>query len=186
MRRNRGFSLIELLIGLALSVTLGLALLSFVRQFQNWNANLGLLMERDEQLRQAPLLLARYLAGAGNNGWVDRDGLETGAGSVRAKADLDGEEGFPDSRLGAAFETVTLRQGENDLQFQSGRGGFQPLLKNIEGFQPSQWDPPLLRLKVAARAGRELQSVGGRADQEIEVLVYVWNYRENLFENTRP
>jgi len=185
VRKNDGFTLIELLVGLALSVILGLALLSFVQQFQNWNSNLGLLMERDEQLRQAPLLLSRYLAAAGNNRFQSGDGLQVGLDRIRARADLEGEDGFPNNRLGEAFEAVTLRRGPEDLQLQSGKGGFQPLLKHIQDFSASQWDPPLLKIRVGARTGRELQAIGGRAERDVEILIYIWNYRPNLFERNR-
>lgn len=182
MEKNEGFTLMELLVALALSVVLGLALLTFVRQFQNWNSNLGLLMERDEQFRQAPLLLSRYLAAAGNNRFTQEDGLEPGRDRIRVRADLDGKDGFPDDKLNDAFEQVTLRQGEGDLQFQSGKGGFQPLLKSVDMFRPGEWAPPLLGVELGTRTARELRAVGGRAPRRAEIWLYLWNYRPNLFE----
>lgn len=183
MPKNRGFSLIELLVALALSILLGLAMLTLIRQFVQWNANLGLLMDRDQRSRQGPLLLSRHLAAAGNNRWGGSwTGLRVAADELLLNADITGEEGFPDGRLADAFESVALRLRSGQLQIRSGRSGYQPLLKNVHEFAVERWSPPLLRLRLVLRTERRLGGVGADSLEPVPLDFHVWNYRRNWFE----
>ncbi len=187
MPKNRGFSLIELLVGLALATLLGLAMLAMTRQFLQWNGNLGLLLERDEKTRQGPLLLGRHLAAAGNNrhsgSW---SGVEVAAGELRLASDLTGEDGFPDGRLADSFESVALRGQDGQLQIRSGRAGFQPLLKNVRGFRVEDWSAPVLKLELVLAADRKLSGAGTDPVERVPLTFFVWNYRRNWFEERSP
>ena len=61
MRDNRGFSLLELLIGVALATLLSLGFVSLAEGYQQVDRTLHQTLERDENLRLAPLLLSRFL-----------------------------------------------------------------------------------------------------------------------------
>lgn len=186
MPKNKGISLVEVMLSLALSLSAGLAMLTMVRQFQNWNSNLGLLMERDERLRQAPLLLGRHLTAAGNNSFdADWEGLEVFSEQIIVKSDLEGDEGFPDATLDGQYESIALRRQGDDLQLRSGGGRFQPLLKNIRGFEVTDWRPPLIQLRLEAETSAQLRDVGEKAVEQVELAFYVWNYRKNLFKEGR-
>lgn len=187
MPRNRGFSLIELLVALALSVLLGLAMLTLMRQFLEWNGNLGLLMDRDERTRQGPLLLSRHVTAAGNNRWSGIwTGMRIAGDELRVASDITGEDGFPDGRLADSFETVALRCRSGQLQIRSGRSGYQPLLKNVREFQAERWAPPLLRLRLVLQTDRRLRGVRSDSLEPLELDFHVWNYRRNWFEERSP
>ncbi|MFQ5741802.1 MAG: prepilin-type N-terminal cleavage/methylation domain-containing protein [Acidobacteriota bacterium] len=182
MLKGRGFSLLELLIALALSTLLALAFFSLVTRFQKWTSNLHLLLERDENLRLAPLLLSRYLKPAGNNRWeLSWSGLSGQGEGLEIRSDMDGSEGFPDRRLESPFESVALRSQDNQLQLKSGQGTFQPLLKNISALDEVRLTPPTVSLRLTGVADWKLTDADSKIPEPVALCFFIWNYRPNLF-----
>ncbi len=182
MPRSRGFSLIELLVSLALSALLTVAFFSMVNQFQQWNSNLHLVMERDENLRLTPLLLARYLSPAGNARWGHPwRGFEQQRNQLRIRSDLTGDDGFPDGSLGDRFERIDLRQRRTQLQMRINRGSYQPLLENVSAMEITAHSRFLLGLRVRAASSRPLLVLGKPLEETLELDFLLWNYRPNLF-----
>ncbi len=181
-RSERGSTLLEMMISVLIGVTFMLAFLSVSRQFQVWASNLNLLLEREDNFWLTPLLLSRWIPPAGNQRWNQEwNGIEAGAGELEINADIDGSEGFPDSELNSSFEAIRLRHSNGNLQLKSGAGSFQPVIKNISGFEPLQAGPSLLQLTVSAVTDRAFLA-SDHVPLEQEVLIFhLRNYRPNLF-----
>ncbi len=144
MHKSKGFTLIELIISMLLSITLFLAFFSLFERFEIWTLNLNLMLERDENLWLSPLLLSRWITPAGNNWWTDSwTGLTIEPEEIGVSSDMEGPDGFPDSQLSSPFERITLRQRNSELQLKSGNGSFQPVLENISRLQVNSQNLPL-------------------------------------------
>lgn len=182
MPRSEGVTLLETLIALLVSMTLLLAFFSLFQTVQTLEGNLSLLLERDENFWLAPLLLTRWFTAAGNNRWRQTwEGLSIQSGEVQINSDMDGAQGFPDGVLLSSFETVTLRHKASDLQLKSGSSTFQPLLKNISNFQVDGQALPVASVRIAAVTDRPLVAPHQTVSDSTALLVYIWNYRPNLF-----
>ena len=182
MHKSKGFTLVELIISMLLSVTLFLAFFSLFDRFQIWASNLNLMLERDENLWLSPLLLSRWIAPAGNNRWTDSwTGLTIEPEEIGANSDMEGPDGFPDSQLSSRFEKITLRQKDSGLQLKSGNGSFQPVLKNISSLRVDSQNLPLINLQISAATERPLWALNESLSQSAVVTIYLWNYRPNLF-----
>lgn len=186
MPANKGYTLMEVLVSIIASTTLLLGFLSVVDQFNVWAANLNLLLERDENFWLAPLLLTRWIAPAGNNRWTQTwDGFSTDPVELRVKADIDGSTGFPDAQLTSSFEEISLRHQGLDLQLKSGSGSFQPALKNISLFQIDDRNTALVRVRISSTTERPLLRFRQPISQTSRVVIFLWNYRPNLFAEAR-
>lgn len=182
MPRNSGFTLLELLVAVTLSLSLFLAVLALFQTFQVNTYNLELALERDENLWLAPLLLSRWVSPAGNNRWEESwEGFSTESGELRVNTDIDGPDGFPDGQLASSFEAIAVRGAATGLQLKSGKGSFQTLLKNISLLQLENQDLPLMRLRISARTERPLLNLNESLSSSTLAGFYLWNYRRNLF-----
>ena len=182
MLRNDGFSLLEMLVALAISAVLTLSFFALILQFQKWGSNLDLLLDRDQNLRLAPLLLCRYLQEAGNNRWRQNwSGVKFDGDRLEIRSDSDGAGGFPDFRLEAPFESIALRHQANELKLKSGPGSFQPLLRNIAALEGVDLIPPILSVRIRAITDRNLADLNQPDSESISLDFFLWNYRSNLF-----
>lgn len=186
MPTNKGYALVEALISILASTILLLGFLSVVDQFNVWAANLNFLLERDENFWLAPLLLTRWIAPAGNNRWTQTwDGFSTDPVELRVKTDIDGSTGFPDAQLTGSFEEISLRHQGLDLQLKSGSGSFQPVLKSISNFQTDDQNLPLVSVRISSTTERPLMRFQQPISQTSRVVIFLWNYRPNLFAEIR-
>jgi prepilin-type N-terminal cleavage/methylation domain-containing protein len=182
VHRNKGFSLPEVLVALALCSVVCLAFLALLSQMQKWTWNLNQMHERDSNVRVSPLLLVRWLLPAGNNRWSGGwAGVSLKDGQLEVRSDMDGPKGFPDSLLGDSFEDIALRKQGADLQLRSGKGAFQPVLKNVADFSVHLEEQPLVSLGLSTRTDQPLMSFGKQAAQSMTLRLYLRNYRPNLF-----
>ncbi len=182
-RRERGFSLVEMMLALALgSIVLG-ALLSGLHQTQIWAGNLSSLALRDSNLQLAQLLLSRLISSAGSNLRPSgQPSVEIQAGQLILRADLTGAaEGFPDGSLNDPFESLALRQRDGRLQLRSGNGSFQSVLEPVESFEVQWQSPRLLRLRLMAPTDGELAGIGRSLSESLELWHSLPNLRPNLF-----
>ncbi len=177
-----GASLVELLVALGLSILLSTALLSWVWSYQQWSGRLSRALERDENLRLAPVLLAGYLSGAGNQRWRHGwPGLEwTGAG-LHVQADIEGPNGFPDGKLEGRFERFWLRQQGHQFRLRSGRGGYQPLLTRVSGWAIDRPTSQLLKVSVQGRALAAPGQSRVGLDESLQLEFFLPNFRSSLF-----
>ena len=181
MLKSSGFSLIEVLVALGISSVALIAFLGAIDQFQVVNRDLALLDERNSNLGLAPLLLTKWLTGAGNNRWKQEwGGLSASDDTLETQSDSEGPDGFPDTKLTESYETISVRHKGNDLQLKSKSGTFQPALKNVSRFE-AQPDLPFLRLRLRGVTDRPLMTSRAPLESELELDLYLWNYRPNLF-----
>jgi len=183
---ERGFSLLEALWALGLSSLILLAVLLGHDQAQITSHDLGSLAERDENLRLASLLVPKWTSGTGNESWTGccRDLVFEDEG-VRFQADSDGPDGFPDSLLESSYESFVLRHRNDAVQIRSGRGSFQPALRQIGEFQIEEAGEDRILVEVEG-VSRPLLSIGRESKNSGSIEVYLWNRYPNLFAEARP
>jgi prepilin-type N-terminal cleavage/methylation domain-containing protein len=180
--KNEGFSLIEMLVALCISSIALAAFFGAIGQFQTVNRDLGLLTERDSNLGLASLLLTKWITAAGNNRWNQEwEGFSTDGAALDARSDTEGPDGFPDEKLTESYETISVRRKGTDLQIKSKTGSFQPALKNLSQFQVEPDDLPLVRLRLAGATDRPTMTSRSAPESRMELDLYLWNYRTNLF-----
>ena len=177
-----GFSVIELIMALSLSALLVTGFLSFTDRLQKLSSDLHQLLQRDENLLQAPLLLSRFLSAAGNGALQQGfAGVELTGDVLSVRSDFTGPDlGFPDGRLESPFERVAFRQHRDHLQIRSGNGSFQPLLSGIGTLETELYGSNLLKVRLQA-ATSTLLSTGDQASHQVELDFFLWNQRPNLF-----
>ncbi|MBI4444382.1 MAG: hypothetical protein HY645_00620 [Acidobacteria bacterium] len=181
MRRNEGFSLLEMILALFLSTGFLLAFFVLLREFQWGCADLALMIERDQNLQLFPLLVPRLLLASGNNRWNQGwEGLSESNGRVSSNSDMDGPEGFPDGALQNSFESIVLQHSGTDLQIKSGSSSFQPALKNISDLS-SSGTLPSFSFTVEASTGLPVRKTRRILSDAVRLDLYLWNYRSNLF-----
>jgi hypothetical protein len=181
LRNADGYTLLETLWALLLSVALLAAFLGATDNIQRWGMELNQLLERDRNATLAPLLLTRWVYAAGNNRWAGNwPGWSLESGHLQVRSDLDGPGGFPDRALNESYEDISLRHSGADLQLKSGDGSFQPVLKNTSAFRPDL-SPPLVTLRLQMQTDQPLRSTGAPGTTEFQLDLYLWNYRPNLF-----
>lgn len=182
MPKNDGFSLIELMIALLVSSFLFVGFLSVAGAGQRWSSHLVLLLERDANFWLSPLLLARWIMPAGNNRegqtW---EGLSLQPEQIAINSDIDGPDGFPDDELSSSFEELVLRSANSNLQVKSGKGSFQPLIKNIADLRAAQPAVAFVSIRLQAAADRPLVPLGEPLSDSTELHFFLRNYRPNLF-----
>jgi hypothetical protein len=182
LRGAEGYTLLEMLLALMLSVTILGAFLGAADCIQRWGLELNQVLERDRNAALAPLLLTRWVYSAGNNRWTGHlpQGCSLESGYLRVRSDLDGPGGFPDGDLDESYEDIAIRQNGSDLQIRSGAGSFQPVAKNFLAFRPDL-SPPLARLEVQLQTDQRLPSTGIPGINSFDLSLYLWNYHPNLF-----
>jgi hypothetical protein len=174
-RRERGFSLLELMIAAGVGCVAGGALFLLLQQIQGIALRLDSVSERDQNAALAPVLLVNWISPAGCGLEQDVEPpLSVESGVLSLRADIDGPDGFPDGVLEGSFESLRLRAAGGSLQLRSGSGSFQPFLKNIDSVEFSPPEGRLIRVELAAggEAGSGLWRAGPR---RVEVVVYLWN-----------
>lgn len=183
MPKNSGATLVEALIALAVGAIVVLGFLAAMSPVQSLSWDLSALHDRDSTLCLGPPLLCKWTAGAGNNrpsqgsNWV-----RTEAGTLQVQSDTEGPTGFPDGKLLDTYESISIRHNGGDLQIKSGTGSFQPVFRNVTGFSPSITDPRLLSMTLTAQTDKTLIKTPSTQPKRVAFLVYLWNYRPNLFE----
>ena len=182
-----GAGLIELLVSMAVALTLFLAIFSGLYQVQVWTANLSLLVERDANLWILPALFAGWIPPAGNNRFeTGVEGVSIASGRLSLASDIDGAGGLPDGRHESSFEAIAFRRKEQTLQILSGKGSFQPLANGIDSFLPRREDDRLITLRLRSKARRGLLLTARTAAEEVELSYALPNYRPNLFAEHLP
>ena len=182
MANESGFSLLELMVSAALTVIVSLAFLTTCTQFQDWASNLTQILERDDNLRMAPLLLSRFLLPSGNQKWTnDLTYFVAGTSQIELRSDIDGSDGFPDLQLASPFEDIALRVNAETMQLRSGKGSFQPLLKNIHSLESLYRRGDLLDLELVASTERPLKQAQKTDSETIQLSFYLPNFRPTLF-----
>ncbi len=183
MPKNKGATLIELLLSLAVGCVIFLALLGAITPLQTLTWDLSTLYDRDSTLCLAPLLLCKWIAGAGNNragqNWT---GIQLDGDSLQAMSDTEGKKGFPDGHLNESYESIAVRRKGSDLQIKSKTGSFQPAFKNFTDFSADLADLPLLSLTIGTDVDAALIRMTKTAARQRVFKIYLWNYRPNLFE----
>ena len=178
---ERGFSLIESLLATAASALLFSLFLGVFDQAQTTVTNLTRLMERDRNLILAPVLLGGWILGAGNREWNRTgDGILIQSGVLRMESDLDGKDGFPDGRVDGKFESLSLRCRTDHLQFKSGGGNFQSVLKQIRQWE-IQMDGRLLELRLTGAVSPSLLHWKSDGETTETIRYTLRNTRPNLF-----
>ena len=182
MLKNRGFSLLEILISLLISSIVFLTLFSILDQFRNLSAHLSSLLERDANAWLAPLLLSRWLPAAGNNRWKGTwEGVSFEPNLIQLNSDIQGPEGFPDSQLNNSFERLSIRCAGANLQVKSGKGSFQPILKNILSLKADSTAMPLVCLYLEAVTDRTFPIFDKSRSELTQLCFLLRNYRSSLF-----
>jgi hypothetical protein len=157
-----------------------------VGQFQMGCSDLNLLLERDSNLWLTPLLLSRWIAPAGNNRW-DRPwpGVAVQPELLELNSDIHGKGGFPDSELSSSFEALQLRASKTNLQVKSGKGSFQPVIKNIANLRFDSEQMPMITIWLESVTDRPPSFSEDKLVVAVEFLVLLRNYRPSLFREIR-
>lgn len=172
----RGFSLIELMIGLLLSAILLGALFTVLIRVQEMTAALSDSVENRSNLHLAPLLLSQWIKGAGMNlQGSPEEFLKMGVDELGVKADIKGDHGMPDGDTDDSFEEISFLARKEELRIKSGNGSYQPFLKGITGFRGSREGESLLKVELI---GKENYLDSGSIT---ETRLWLWNTRANLF-----
>lgn len=180
MPKNKGATLIEALLALAIGWILFMVFLGAVSPVQSLAWDLSALHDRDSTLCLGPPLLCKLISPAGNN--RPRDGCLEEAGVLHVRSDTDGSNGFPDGDLDESYEAISIRRNATDLQIKSGGGSFQPVFRNVTGFDADATDPLLLRLTLGAQTDKTRIRMPETEPVQVSFQVYLWNHRRNLFE----
>ena len=180
---NQGYSLLELLIVLTVSTVVISGLLYSLNYIQFLSHDMSLRCDRDVNLWIAPLLFVQWVAGVGNQRWSRMwEGVEFVDGISRFKSDIEGPGGFPDGLLLDSYEEIALDQRGDSLSMRSGAGYFQPVLRGIASFEVERVREDLLLLRWSGQTNHALKTTGTEEQRSAEMKIYLWNYRENLFE----
>ena len=180
VRPWRGFSLLELMLALSLSIVIGGALLALTLDFLTFERTFSVLVRSSAGVQTVPSLLNRYAAGAANR--LDPEaGLSIDTDSFRVLSDQDGPNGFPDGALTAPFESIRVRLNQGELQLRSGRGRYQTIVSGIESLTVIRPEPALLRTSVSAVTELVPRLVHAVGVAELEFDIFLWNYRPLLF-----
>jgi Tfp pilus assembly protein PilW len=180
MRRSEGFTVLELMISVGLALILGSALFMSLRQVQLLAGDLEGLMDRDENLKLAPALLAQWISGAGNRKAIQpSSGISADGVALAARSDFDGPGGFPDGQLEGSYEDIALEQGSDSLRLRSGAGSPQPFLRRISQMEVSREGDDLISIGLTGSAA--LLSTETELEEIADLKFCLWNFRHNLF-----
>ena len=180
MQRSEGFTVLELMISVGLALILSSALFMCLRQVQFLAGDLEGLMDRDENLKLAPALLAQWISGAGNRKAIQPwSGISVDGRALAAQSDFDGPDGFPDGELEGSYENIELEQGSDSLRLRSGEGSPQPFLRRISQMAVSREGDDLISIALTGSAA--LLSTGTEHEELADLKFCLWNFRRNLF-----
>lgn len=182
---SRGFSLLEMMLSLAIGTVVLGALFSSFFQVQVWSADIATLEDRDRGLSMLPVLLGNWISAAGNNGDGSWRPFALSGNTLLVNSDTDGARGFPDGRLDSPFESLAIRVGNGELQLRSGKGRFQSVERNVTRLEPDFEVPGLLRLRVTGETGQALRAGRRRVRRVLEIDYALPNLGPNLFEDGR-
>ncbi|MFB3905924.1 MAG: prepilin-type N-terminal cleavage/methylation domain-containing protein [Acidobacteriota bacterium] len=182
MRKNKGSTLVEVLLSLAIGWVIFMAFLGAIAPVQSLSWDLSALHDRDSTLCLAPPLLCKWTAAAGNNCSKHESTCLRDGGMLHVKSDTDGSKGFPDGDLDESYESISIRHNGADLQIRSAGGSFQPVFRNVSTFEADTTDPLLLSVKLGAQTDKTLIRMPETSPRELSFQVYLWNRRPNLFE----
>lgn len=177
----RGFSLIELMIGLLLSAILLGALFTVLVRVQEMTAALSDSVENRTNRNMAPLLFSQWIKCAGMNlPGSPEEFLTAGVDELGVKADIKGDHGMSDGDTDDSFEEISLRSRNDELRIKSGNGNYQPFLKGITGFRGSREGESLLKVELLSKD--DYLDSGSIT----ETRLWLWNTRANLFPEVQP
>ncbi len=162
---ERGFTIIELVVGLAISlILLGVAVKIFLVQQKAYNVQ-EQLSEMQQNIRSAMDMIARETKMAGYNptgASFDGIGNKSGATSIQILADLDG-----DGDTGDADEDIIYSYDPTGLQIERGGAG-NPIAENITGFTVLYFDatgPPDIGTSTPSLIRQIQITITGRTDK---------------------
>jgi len=143
-------------------------------------------MDRDENLKLAPVLLAQWISGVGNRKATQPwSGISVDGMALAARSDFDGPDGFPDGELEGSYEDIELEQGSDSLRLRSGGGSPQPFLRRISQMAVSREGDDLISIGLTGSAA--LLSTETELEELTDLQFYLWNFRRNLFfEGDQP
>ena len=180
MPAEKGVSLLEMMVVLALASTLSMALLLMARSVQIWSIHLNALLERDEDAELAPLILLRAVTQVGNNqALFSASPVDLTADLLSLRSDFDGSGHFPDGALRSPFESVQFRCRDGHFQMRSGSGSFQSILKNTPQAGWSWNGSTSLNIQITSSV--PLVTLPEEAERELTMRFFLWNFRPHLF-----
>jgi len=175
---GKGYSLIELIISLLVSTIITGMLFSFCIEVQKKSAEIASTIESRDSLRLVPVILSRWIKGAGMNiNGAPELYLEIEEDQIGIRSDFKGDDGNPDGDTNDTFEDISLRVIGNELKVKSGSGSYQPFLKSINSLSVKKENRTLLKLRLT---GVE-SSLNTSDSAVIETAFLLWNPRPNLF-----
>ncbi len=178
-----GFSLIELMISLAISAVLMGALFTVCIRVQEMSAAISTSVENRSNQHLAPLLLSQWIKAAGMNMFGNPDEyLSIRTNEIGIKADIRGDDGLPDGDTNDSFEEISFRAHKEELKIRSGKGSFQPFLKGITGFEGSMDRDSLLTITLTNKEDFLNSFRPGLS----ETRLLLWNTGNNLFPEVLP
>ncbi len=181
--KKRGYSLIELLISLAVSTVVMGVLFTVCIKVQEMSTGISSCVEKRSNLHLAPILLSQWIKGAGMNMFGSPESyLTIKKGELGIKADNKGDDGFPDGDTDDSFENISFRADREELRIKSGNGGYQPFLKGITGLEGNRDERSLITVKLF----RQYDYLDSGQPGHIETKLLLWNSRSNLFPEVLP
>ena len=179
-RRQRGSSLLEVLIALFIGTLVSGSAFLCLHEFQKTADVLTSLLDRDRCLLLAPLLFERWVAAAGCGLTGAGQGLTVSGEVLQVRSDIDGPDGRPDGTLDQAFEAIDIRAAGRSLQLRSGAGSFQPALAGVVSVEFDREAPALLWIQLTA--GSNHRPGAGANVLRRPLAVHLWNLRPQLFK----
>lgn len=174
----RGFSLIELLISLAVSTILMGILFTVCIEVEKLSTAIAVSVEEGTNIHLAPLLLGRWIKPAGMNIRGGPEGfLDIGKGELGIKSDTHGDRGFPDGDTDDSFEEIKFRVGSNELKIKSGKGNYQPFLQGITAMDVYPEGKGRLTLDLKGNQG----GLNNIRPALTGIRMLLWNNQSNLF-----
>ena len=176
--KRSGFTLLELLIVMSVSVIVGTALITVVVNTQKNARELALACERNQNFRLLPLVFSQTVSSAGSGFVSAEQGVEANHEWLKIKADLDGPKGFPDGSLDQSYEDLQFRINNHSLQIKSGKGNYQPIVLYVETFL-TKHHGKTLTIEIT---GEKRSFLNTDPTNQVSLDFYLWNYRPCLFE----
>ena len=174
----RGFSLIELLISLAVSTILMGILFTVCIEVEKISTGIAVSVEEGTNIHLAPLLLGRWIKPAGMNiRGGPEEFLDIGKGELGIKSDTHGDRGFPDGDTDDSFEEIKFRVGSNELKIKSGKGNYQPFLQGITAMEVYPEGESRLTLDLKGNQG----GLSNIRPALTGIRILLWNNQSNLF-----
>ena len=178
-----GFSLVELMVSLAVSAVITGILFTFCVEVQKISTEIVSSLESRDSLRLSPVILSRWIKGAGMNMKGDpAEYLEIENDRIGIKSDIKGCDGNPDGDTDDGFEDISIKVIRNELKVKGGKGTYQPFLKNVTSLVVEREGRGTVRLLIAGTEGK--LDPGGSVTAE--TVFRLWNSQPNLFPEELP